>query len=123
MANTSRGTRAVRWIERFCVVPGGPERGQHVRLSPVQRETVRRIYDGPQGSEAVPTTGPLAAYLALMHVCGPEALQQDFRPAVAADIFTVWNATGPDLREVLRLEHGQITCPEIGTRYPNPAAA
>jgi hypothetical protein len=41
------------------------------------------------GIEAVPVTGPLAAYLALMHVCGPEALQKEFRPELSADIFTV----------------------------------
>ena len=121
MANKSRGASAVTWIERYCVVPSGPERGQHVRLSQAQRETVRRIYDGPQGSEAAAVSGPLAAYLALLHTCGPEALQQDFRPAVAADIFTVWGATGPDLREVLKRDRDHIVCPELGTRWPAAA--
>jgi hypothetical protein len=52
----------------------------------------------------------------LLHVCGPEALQKDFRPDVDVDIFTLWNATGPSLREVLRREGEHIA--ELGTRYP-----
>lgn len=52
----------------------------------------RQIYDNPTGNEAVPVTGPLAAYLALLHVCGPEALEREFVPEIDADIFSVWNA-------------------------------
>ena len=118
---TSRGAHAVRWIERYCVVPGGPERGQHVRLTQEQAQAVREIYDNPTGSEAVTATGPLAAYLALLHTCGPEALQREFQPKVEADIFTVWNATGPDLRAVLKRDGERIVCPELGTKYPAAA--
>jgi hypothetical protein len=97
----TRGERAIRWIEAYCLVPSGLDKGQHVRLTLAQRDIVRHIYDG---IEAVPVTGPLAAYLALMHVCGPEALQKEFRPELSADIFTVWGAVGPDLRAVLKRE-------------------
>jgi hypothetical protein len=114
----SRGNRAVQWIETYCVVPGGPEKGQHVRLSSEQRATVRQIYDNPDGPQAAPVTGNLAAYLALLHVCGPEALQHEFRPAVSADVFTVWGATGPGLREVLKRDGDGVVCPELRTRYP-----
>lgn len=69
----------------------------------------------------MPVSGPLAAYLALLHLCGPEALQREFVPKVEADIFTTWSAVSPALREVLKLERGQITCPELGTRYPAAA--
>jgi hypothetical protein len=41
---------------------------------------------------AIEFTGPLAAYIALLHVCGPEALQRSFRPDVFPDIFTIWNS-------------------------------
>lgn len=81
----------------------------------------RQIYDNPTGNEAVPVTGPLAAYLALLHVCGPEALEREFVPEIDADIFSVWNATGPDLKAVLKREGGRIVCPELGTRYPAAA--
>jgi hypothetical protein len=115
----TRAERAICWIENYCLMPSGLEKGQHVRLTPVQRDIVREIYDnlnGPHG--ATPITGTLAAYLALLHVCGPEALQKEFRPELRADIFTVWGAVGPDLRAVLKPEGGHIVCPELGTSYP-----
>ena len=79
----TRGERAIRWIQEYCLVPSGLDKGQHVRLTPAQRDIVRQIYDR---IEAVPVTGTLAAYLALLHVCGPEALQKEFQPELNADI-------------------------------------
>jgi hypothetical protein len=114
----TRGERAIRWIQDYCIVPSGLDKGQHVRLTPAQRDIVRQIYDG---IEAVPVTGPLAAYLALLHVCGPEALQKEFRPQLSADIFTIWGAVSPNLRAVLRREGERIVCPQLGTRYPAAA--
>jgi hypothetical protein len=117
--NLPRGERAVRWIEKYCVVPSGFERGQHVRLTQAQRNTIRKIYDAQNISEVVGEQ--LGAYLALLHVCGPEALQKEFRPDVAPDIFTVWNSVGPDLRTVLKREGEHVVCPELGTCYPTAA--
>jgi hypothetical protein len=117
----SRGDRAVRWIQDYCLVPSGPDKGLRVRLTPVQQDTVRQIYDNPNGPQDVPVTGPLAAYLALLHVCGPEAVKGDFRPAVNADIFTTWNAVGPRLREVLTRDGERLVCPQLGTGYPAAA--
>ena len=115
----TRGERAIRWIEVYCLVPSGLDRGQHVRLTPAQRAIVREIYDKPNGPHgARPVTGALAAYLTLLHVCGPEALQDEFRPELKADIFTVWGAVGPDLRPVLKREGERIICPQLGTCYP-----
>jgi hypothetical protein len=117
-----RGDRNARWIEAYCLVPHGPDKGERVVLTQAQRETVHMIYDNPGGPHDVPLTGSLAAYLALLHICGPEALQKDFRPGVAPDIFTVWGSVGPDLRPVLRRGGEHIVCPELGTRYPAAAA-
>jgi len=72
MSNT-RGDRAANWIEKFCITPSGPDKEQWVRLSTAQRETIRRIYDAPNGPHGEPVTGVLGAFLALLHVCGPEA--------------------------------------------------
>jgi hypothetical protein len=116
----NRVKRNIRWIEKFCVVPSGPYKGQRVRLTPAQCDTVREIYDC-QDSSRRSVTGPLAAYLALLHVCGPEALQHDFRPDVKPDIFTVWNSVGPDLKAVLKRDGQCVVCPELGTRYPMAA--
>jgi hypothetical protein len=121
MRKKSRGIRAISWIENFCVAPSGPERGQRARLTHAQRETVRMIYDHPDGPQHLPVTGSLAAYLALLHVCGPEALQHDFRPNVAPDLFTIWGSVGPDLRAVLKRDGAGVICPELGTKYPTAA--
>ena len=83
-----------------------------------QRFTVRQIYDRGQD---IPVTGTLAAYLALLHVCGPEALEQDFHPQANADVFTLWSAVGPELRALLRRDGAAVVCPELGTRYPAAA--
>jgi hypothetical protein len=115
----TRGDRAIRWIEKYCVQPHGPERGQCVRLTPAQRDTVRRFYSDRARQPDI--SGPLAAYLALLHVCGPEALQRDFVPQVAADIFTTWSATSPELKAVLKRDGDAIVCPQLKTRYPAAA--
>ena len=118
----TRGERAIRWIQDYCLLPSGLDKGQHVRLTPAQRDIVREIYDNPNGPNgAPPVTGALAAYLALLHVCGPEALQKEFRPELSADIFTVWGAVGPDLRAVLKREGERIVCSQLGTRHPAAA--
>ena len=119
-----RGWRNIAWIERHCLVPHGPEKGQPVRLTRAQRDIVYCIYDGNEHPEV---TGPLAAFLALLHVCGPEALQlqRDFSDAILAktnaDTFTVWGAAGPRLREVLKRDGERIVCPQLGTGYPAAA--
>ncbi len=114
-----RGDCAIAWIEKYCIVPNGYDQGRPVRLTQEQRDLVRRVYSGAQET---PVTGSLAAYLALRHVCGSEALQKTFRPELTADIFTTWNAAGPDLRDVLKRERGHIVCPDLGTRFPAAAA-
>jgi hypothetical protein len=117
----SRGEHAVYWIEQFCIYPSGFNRGQYAVLTPAQKQVVHEIYDHADGPQDIPVDGPLAAYLALLHVCGPEALQRNFRPAVTADIFTVWSATGPKLKEVLKRDGERIVCPELGTQFPAAA--
>ena len=54
-------------------------------------------------------------------MCGPEALQKDLQPQADADIFTLWNAVGPELRAVLKRDGAAVVCPELGTRYPAAA--
>jgi hypothetical protein len=116
----TRGKKTIMWIEKYCVVPNGLERGRRPRLTPAQRDTIHEIYDDPHATPPA-VAGPLAAYLALLHTAGPEALQQNFRPDIATDTFTVWNAVGPDLRPVLKRDGEHIVCPELGTRYPAAA--
>lgn len=84
MPHTSRGDAAIRWIEKFCLVPDGPDKGKRVKLTAAQRFDIRRIYNagGPQG---IPVTGVLAAWLALLHTCGIEAPGGGPRPDLDVD--------------------------------------
>lgn len=121
----SRGERNVRWIQDFCLVPSGPNKGLPVKLTPDQREIVSHIYDRPGGPHCDgPVTAPLSAYLALLHLCGFEGRVHDFQPDVNVDSFTLWAAVSPELRRVLKQEGATIVCPGLGTRYsPSPEAA
>jgi hypothetical protein len=118
----TRGERAIHWIENYCRYPAGYRKGGFAVLSRVERAIIFQIYDAPNGPQDVPVTGPLAAYLALLHTAGPEGKQKDFRPTTNADIFTMWNATSADLRRVLKRKGESIVCAGLGTSY-SPRAA
>ncbi len=71
---------------------------------------------------AVGMGGPSAGYRALLHICGPKAVSGGGRmPEFNVDFFTLWNATGPELRAVLRRDGDRVVCPELGTRWPTAA--
>ena len=100
------GERAVRWIEQYCYA-----HGRLVRLSPDERATLYRIYDG---GLMEPVEGRLGAYLCLYHLCGYGALDESQpKPAYRADIFTVWSSCGDELHRVLRRCGDTIVCPEL----------
>jgi hypothetical protein len=106
-----RGDHAIRWIQEYCVMPSG----KRVVLSPDDRNLVHAIYDGLKD---IPVSGALAAYLTLLHLAGPEAKQNDFRPNIApVDLWTLWAAVGPGLRPFLVRKGGSVHCPELGTTY------
>jgi hypothetical protein len=116
----TRGDRVIRWIEQYCVEPSS---GKPVGLTDADRVIIRRIYDAPGGPYGdIPVTRPLAAYLALLHICGPEALQTKFKgPNINLDCWSVWRATSLELQAVLRRDGERIICPELDTRYPAAA--
>jgi hypothetical protein len=105
------------WIGHWCVNPDG----EPVALTPVEHQIIARLYDAPPGSvRCEPLGGRLAAYLVLVHIASRLASSDHAPPALLhADIFTVWNAMGPRLREVLRREGETIVCRELGTRWPD----
>lgn len=112
-----RGVRAITWIEMYCVYPSGPDKGRRVKLTAREKATIRAIYDDLDRETVI--EGPPAAYLALRHIAGREALQKDqFRPNIVIDVFTAWNAISTELGEVLELRDGHIICSALGTRYP-----
>ena len=122
MSRKTRSDEIINWIQHYCVYPNGPERGRPLHLTQARREQLRSIYHNPNGLRAAAViTGPLAAYVALYHVCGPLAPQREPAPLLEADTFTTWSATGPQLKAVLKHEGARIVCPELGTKYPAAA--
>ena len=111
----TRGECVAAWIEDFCLTP---RKGDKVKLSLWQRTTILRIYDHPDGQLRLePVAEPLAAYLVLYGLCGPEAPGSRTPPPFASDPFSVWAVAGWELRAVLRRQGAAIECPELGTRW------
>ena len=117
----TRGDKAIRWIENFCVYPHGFNKGQHVVLTPEQKENVLKVFDGDNAPAEI--TAPLSSYLALLALAGPRALAERLTGIeLDADVFSTWAAVGPDLKSVLRVDAGKIICAELGTKFPPVAA-
>lgn len=114
----TRGEHAVRWIEMYCLVPDGPRRQQRVSLTAAERSLIYTIYEAPRGPRTdVRVDGHLAAFLALLHLCGFAALDQTFRPALETNVFAAWDAASTHLRAVLRFDLDGITCGALGTTF------
>lgn len=129
----TRGDRNVAWIEAHCKVPEGKDVGKPVVLRAWQRKIIRGIYDSPTrmaivtfGRKNAKTT--LAAFLLLLHLCGPEARRnsQLFSDAQSRDQASVLFALAAkvvrmsvDLNGVVTIrDHAkQLFCPELGTLY------
>lgn len=123
----TRAEHNANWIEKYCHVPSGPTKGDHVRLTKEQKKTLADIYDGDGAPRAIPVTGEMGAYLALLHTVGREAPQgneeADALPQIDVDVWTLWHATSPRLQEFVERDgSGAVICPGLGTRYPRRAA-
>jgi phage terminase large subunit-like protein len=131
----TRAARNIRWIEEFCRVPEGRLVGQPVKLREWQRLELRRIYDNPNGTRrGIISFGrkngktALAAFLLLLHLCGPEARQnsQLYSAAQSRDQAAIlFNLAAkcvrfsPDLSSVIVIRDTvkQLFCGELGTLY------
>jgi hypothetical protein len=124
MRHSGKAYRAIHWIEKYCVDPDGPDgERQPVRLTEAEEAEIWRLnLDLYSPMPDAPISRNLAAYLALLHICGPEALESDPMPPVKCDPWTVWRAASPDLRRVLKRDGEAIICPKLGKRYPTRAA-
>lgn len=130
-----RGDRNARWIESYCRVPEGKDVGQPVRLRDWQRDEIRKIYDNPAGTRrAIVSFGrkngktALAAFLLLLHLCGPEARpnSQLFSAAQSRDQAAILFSLAakvvrlsPELHAVVGIRDTakQLHCQELGTLY------
>lgn len=129
----SRAERNIEWIERYCRIPEGKHVGQPVRLTEHQKEWIRTIYGSPTRRFIVSMARKnaktaLAAFLLLLHTCGPEARQnsQLYSAAQSRDQAAIlFNLAAkvvrmsPDLSAVVvvRDTAKQLFCAELGTLY------
>jgi phage terminase large subunit-like protein len=131
----TRAERNIRWIEAHCRVPEGKDIGKPVVLRDWQKDDLRKIYDNPAGTRtAIISFGKKngktaqAAFLLLLHLCGPEAVPNTQLPStaqakeqaavlfnLAAKVVRMSPTLGPVL--VIRDTVKQIFCPELGTLY------
>ena len=131
----ARGARNIGWIEAYCRVPEGRDVGKPVKLRRWQRAEIRKIYDNPHGTRrAILSFGrkngktALAAFLLLLHLCGPEAKPNSslFSTAKSRDQAAILFSLAakvvlmsPALRAVVtpRETAKQLFCSELGTLY------
>jgi phage terminase large subunit-like protein len=135
MAGVMRSERNAQWIEKYCRVPEGAHVGRPVVLRPWQRAELARIYDNPATTRrAIISFGrkngktAIAAFLLLLHLCGPEATpnSQSYSAAQSRDqaalLFELAAKVvrmSPELSDVIVIRDTakELLCPEIGTFY------
>src|SRR5690554_7509750 len=129
----TRGERNAAWIEQFCQMPEGKDRGKPVRLRDWQVAELRKIYDTPTrtgilsfGRKNGKTA--LIAFIVLLHLCGPEAeLGSEVVSGArsrdqAAMVFRYASKCvrmNPDLAAIVRIRDTdkELECPDLQTVY------
>jgi phage terminase large subunit-like protein len=122
-------------VQKHCRIPEGKDVGKAVRLRSWQKADLRKIYDNPAGTRtAILSFGKknaktsLAAFLLLLHLCGPEAKPNTQLPSTAqskeqaAVLFKLAAKIvrmSPTLNPVLTVRDTvkEIYCRELGTLY------
>ena len=108
-----------------------PRRIVTFNLKPIASRTLkmvlrcREVHHSPDLRSR--TAGPKPTYrqsgrLALLHLCGMEALNNDPLRQIGVDAWTVWHSAGVTLHPYLKREGDIIVCRKLGTRYPAAAA-
>jgi phage terminase large subunit-like protein len=131
----TRAERNIQWIETHCRIPEGKDVGKPVKLREWQKAEIRKIYDNPHGTRrAIVSFGrknaktTLAAFLLLLHTCGPEArpnsqlnsaAQSKDQAAILFKLAAKVVRLSPTLNPVVVIRDTikEIACPELGTLY------
>lgn len=129
----TRGERNCAWIEEHCRIPEGRLVGRAVKLTKHQKKWICRIYDSPTrvfilSMARKNAKTALAAFLLLLHLCGPEAKpnSQLYSAAQSRDQASILFALAakvvrmsPDLSEYVGIRDTakQLYCNELGTLY------
>lgn len=135
MANggLARVRRNIAWIEEYCSIPEGRDVGKPVKLRAWQRKEIERIYGSPT-RRAIISFGrkngktALAAFLLLLHLCGPEAkpnsqlysaAQSREQASILFNLAAKCVRMSPDLHSVIIIRDTakELVCAEIGTKY------
>lgn len=129
----TRSQRNARWIEEHCFIPEGKFVGRPVKLTQKQKAWLVRIYDSPtrtfiltMGRKNAKTA--FAAFLLLLHLCGPEAkpnsqllsaAQSRDQAALLFDLAAKMIRMSPSLSAFVRIRDTakELLCPELGTLY------
>lgn len=135
MGELTRGERNCQWIEKYCRVPEGKDVGKPVVLRDWQKAEICRIYDNEVLTRrAILSFGrkngktALAAFLLLLHLCGPEhrknsqlfsAAQSRDQAAILFSLAAKVVRMSPDLSSVVGIRDTakQLYCEELGTLY------
>ena len=125
----------IKWIEDCCRVPEGRHVGEKVVLREWQREALQLIYDNPHGTRrAILSFGRkngktgLAAFLLLLHLCGPEAkansqlystAQSLHQSSIIFELAAKCVRRSPELFPfiIVRDTRKELLCAELGTQY------
>jgi phage terminase large subunit-like protein len=131
----TRAGRNIAWIETHCRIPEGKDVGKEVRLREWQKREIRKVYDNPHGTRrAIVSFGrknaktTLAAFLLLLHTCGPEArpnsqlnsaAQSKDQAAILFKLAAKVVRLSPTLSPVVVIRDTvkELLCPELGTLY------
>lgn len=132
----SRGAKNIRWIERHCRIPEGKDVGKEVKLREWQEQWIKDIYNNPDGPtrRAIISVGrknaktAIAAFLLLLHLCGPEArhnsqlysaAQSRDQAAVLFGLASKIVRMSPTLSPVVTIRDTakQLYCEGMGTLY------
>jgi phage terminase large subunit-like protein len=131
----TRGERNVAWIEKHCWIPEGIDQGKPVKLREWQQDEIKKIYDNPAGTRrAIISFGrknaktTLAAFLLLLHLCGPEArrnsqlysaAQSQDQAALVFNLAAKIIRMSPTLRDHVKIRDSfkELVCPGVGAFY------
>ena len=131
----SDGEKICRWIEHYCHIPAGADVGKPVRLRSWQQAEICKIYDNPAGTRrAILSFGrknaktTLAAFLLLVHLCGPKArpnsnlfsaAQSREQASIIFELAAKVVRLSPDLYHhvMIRDTAKELLCQTIGTKY------
>ena len=129
----TRGERNCNWIEQHCCIPEGKMVGQRLKLTRHQRRWLKRIYDSPTRTFILSMARKnaktaLAAFIVLLHLCGPEAkansqlysaAQSRDQAAILFELAAKVVRMSPDLSEYVNIRDTakELLCGELGTFF------